>query len=186
MTTRALILGRAESVWADYEAALDLGSYHELIVIGGFGADFPHPVDHWVSFHTLLFSMWTEKRTRNGYVPAGQLWGAIYKNKPLLRGVKNPDDFKLVACNGGSSGLVGVTVAIKELGCDRVVLAGIPMTRYGGQYDTNVEWKEADNYWPAWEENMDWLLGSVKSMSGRTKDVLGEPTKEWLNGTSDT
>jgi hypothetical protein len=74
-----------------------------------------------------------------------------------------------------------VAVAL-ELGCTRIVLAGVPMDKMAGHYDNRKPWMEARQYWPAWERAIPKFAGRVRSMSGWTRDKLGEPTKEWLDG----
>jgi hypothetical protein len=62
------------------------------------------------------------------------------------------------------------------------MLAGIPMTSEGGRYDDKKQWPEAIVQRRAWEAHKPELLGRVKSFSGWTRELLGEPTAEWLRG----
>ena len=80
----------------------------------------------------------------------------------------------------GSSGLFAVKAAI-EHGFDRIVLAGIPMTAEGQHFLRPWSWDEWARFWAAWGEHREEISPYVRSMSGRTRDMLGAPTEEWLN-----
>jgi hypothetical protein len=80
--------------------------------------------------------------------------------------------------DGGTSGLFGVTIGLL-MGYDQIILAGVPCDASRRYFDppghkhpqfgtdsTFKEWKEANKYI---------FQGKVKSLSGRTRDLLGEP-----------
>lgn len=93
------------------------------------------------------------------------------------------------SANGGTSSLFATQVAL-SLGYDKIVLAGCPLDSSGHFYDppyapTNPACLYADegfshlrNDWQAAANNL--FGGDVRSFSGFTKDLLGAPTKEWL------
>lgn len=88
--------------------------------------------------------------------------------------------------NGGSSGLLAVQVAA-QIGCDLVVLCGVPMSKRPHfkesiDHDPLTAWRSADSHWRAWKNNQNKLHGWVRSMSGRTRDTFGAPTLAWLRG----
>jgi hypothetical protein len=77
---------------------------------------------------------------------------------------------------GGSSALMGVMAALK-LGYNKIVLCGVPLEgpnpgHPGADYSM---------FQGKWTESVSVLCHYVRSMSGFTKGLLGEPTKEWLN-----
>jgi hypothetical protein len=77
--------------------------------------------------------------------------------------------------NGGSSALMGVIAGL-GLGYNKIVLCGCPMEgpnpgHPGADYSMFQE---------KWIKEYLKLIPMVKSMSGFTKDLLGEPTAEWL------
>lgn len=178
---RAIIVGRSAEALNEYEAASAMCAFDEVLVIGEMGVHFPDRIDHWVSFHVELFDMWAQKRARSGYPPAGCFWGAIYRGKRLGANRPMQQSLRYVPCAGGSSGYVAVCVALGELRADKVVLAGVPMTREGAHHGDGRPWKEADQYWTTWEQNMGSMVARVRSMSGRTQHALGAPTREWLD-----
>jgi len=75
----------------------------------------------------------------------------------------------------GSSALMGAQAAVK-LGYRRIVLCGCPMT------GKSVKNDNYETFRAGWEQKKKFLNGRVRSMSGWTKELLGAPTEEWLNG----
>lgn len=177
---RAVVVGRARGALDEYAAACTLCAFDDVLVVGAMGVDFPDRIDHLVSFHAELFCLWAEKRAVAGYSPAVNYWGAIYRGRRLGERVKVPAPLRYVECIGGSSGFMAVHVALDALDVDRVVLAGVPMDAAAAHYGSDQPWDEADKYWGTWLGNVDRLRGRVRSMSGRTRNVFGEPDKEWL------
>jgi hypothetical protein len=75
--------------------------------------------------------------------------------------------------NSGSSALLGVFAGL-QMGYKKIILCGCPLQNEG------VSGKEYEQYHKGWIVKYNTVMGKVKSMSGWTKDFLGEPTKEWL------
>lgn len=113
-----------------------------------------------------------------GYAGGMQLWSAVYDGRELGAHLGLP--LRYVPCIGGSSGMLGVQVA-QQMGAERIVICGIPMTNTP-RFDDAKGWEEAGSYLDAWEKGRDDLKGYVRSMSGWTQELLGAPTVEWLNG----
>jgi hypothetical protein len=181
----ALIFGRACGVWEEVAEAQRWHPYDYTLAVGSAGVDYPGGFAHWVSFHTLLLPYWAECRSKLGRTPAREYWSAKHHQSPALpRRSKNvvfPINY--IHCDGGSSGLIAVMVALDALKVDRVVLAGIPMDPERAQYDViSQPWKEALKHRQAWESHLNKLQGRVRSMSGWTQQFLGgaPPTIDWL------
>lgn len=187
---RALVVGRSRGAMDEYQAARELCTYDFVIVVGKMGEVFPDRIDYWASFHADLFDKWAATRAANGHPPAAHYWGAMYKGRPLGGAATRCSPISFVPSIGGSSGFLATWAALKVLAVDLVILAGVPMVAGDQHYlgaaspkEVNVAWGEADMYWTTWEAHMPELLGRVKSMSGRTRDVLGGlPTRAWLEG----
>ncbi len=177
MPRTALILGGASTLPEDKAAALALFTPETILACNHAGRDEPGRVDHFVTMHSDLFPMWLKQRAANGFPPPGQLWRARHR-------IDATEGSRPIESWGGSSGLLCVAVAL-ELGCDRIVLAGVPMEKMKCHYDDKRPWHEARQYWPSWDRHLPKMLGRVKSMSGHTRDILGEPTREWLDGIGD-
>lgn len=77
---------------------------------------------------------------------------------------------------------MATVVATRELGC-LGVLCGMPMDErphfHGGR--GRRAWTDADFHWDVWLRFRH-LLGRARSMSGRTRELLGAPTAEELLG----
>lgn len=151
-----------------------------VIAVNDIGVHWPHSIDHWVSLHPNKFARWKRERVECGLSLEGiTTWGRIWelKDKPADKELK-----PVMPC--GSSGLFAVEVA-REVGCQKVVLCGIPITTTPHFAETTenfaANWMQANGHWKAWLRYQDGLRGWVKSMSGRTRDLLGAPTKEWLD-----
>jgi hypothetical protein len=75
----------------------------------------------------------------------------------------------------GSSAMLGVLVGIDE-GYDKIVLCGCPMI---GKNKNDYSYS---NFHKGWYQNYNHIKDKVRSMSGWTKELLGMPDMEWLNG----
>lgn len=170
----ALILGGANTLPADRAAAQELleGRKFTLIACNHAARDEPGRLDHWVTMHGELLPMWIRQRKAKRYPAAGQLWTARHRPAKV--------ESTAIESWGGSSGLLCVAVAV-HLGFERILLAGIPMVKTMRHYDDGQPWMEARQYWPAWERRVPQMRGRVKSFSGWTRELLGEPTGDWLN-----
>lgn len=84
---------------------------------------------------------------------------------------------------GGTSGLFGAILAL-ALGYDKVVLAGIPLDDQGHFYDppdkTSGGFKSSfiRNEWKKVKEI--YFNDRIRSLSGWTREFLGEPDDAWL------
>lgn len=169
---RALILGGADCVHADYVAALALFKPDSLFACNHAGRDF-EDVDHWITMHPdIRDRLWIPQRARQGFAPVPNLW------HPRHRGTWSGST--PIESQGGSSGMLCITVAM-HLGFDKIVLAGVPMTKAAKHYDDPKPWHEARQYHNVWNRHAPKLQGRVKSLSGWTRELLGEPTESWIN-----
>ncbi len=80
-----------------------------------------------------------------------------------------------------TSGLAAALLA-KLLGYRKIVLAGVPMDASGYFYKPTFNEAFPDRCRGLEMQSMKNLLGgSVKSMSGRTREAFGEPSQAWVN-----
>lgn len=172
---RALILGGANTLHDDMAGALDLFTPDLIIACNHAARDHEGPVDHWASMHPELMPMWIRDRAKKGLPAAGRYWFPRHKPSPI-KGTP-------LRTRGGSSGMLCVEVA-RALECTHAVLAGIPLVKTARHFDDHRHWGEARQYWPAWERQKPNMENWVRSMSGFTRDLLGKPTREWLNADS--
>ena len=74
----------------------------------------------------------------------------------------------------GSSALLGVFAA-RNLGYSKIILCGCPMQ------GINANTHAYETFQPGWTAQFPKICNYVRSMSGWTRTLLGEPTEEWLN-----
>jgi len=171
----ALVLGGANTLEADKAAALALFEPDLIIACNHAGRDEPGRLDHWATMHADLMPHWLKQRRAAGRPEPGQLWHARHRGRNAIASSRSIESW------GGSSGMLCIAVAF-ELGVRRIVLAGVPMTKTAKHYDDEKLWMEARQYWSAWERRQGMMLGRVRSFSGWTANLLGVPTREWLQG----
>ena len=73
----------------------------------------------------------------------------------------------------GSSAIVGALAALR-LGYEKIILCGIHLT--GNAFEGN----SYEAFRPGWTYHKDKFVGKVKSTGGWTQELLGAPTREWL------
>lgn len=176
MIKRALVLGRDDNVWKEMERAKALAQFHVIIAVKRAGRDYDGVVHHWVGLHPNLIDAWIPVRQKHNRPPAQNYWAG--------GSIRSQNDysvpFKWLPNLGGSSGLLGVQVALlPELGIHKIVLCGMPMDKTN-RYDDDKCWEEAHVYRPPWQKMKKRMRQRVRSMSGWTQELLGPVTKEWL------
>jgi len=171
---RALILGGAGTLHDDRDRALKLFKPDLIIACNHAARDHEGEVDAWATMHPdLRDRLWLKQRARAGLPTAKSLWHP--KHRGEWRGSRP------IRTWGGSSGMLCIAVGY-ELGCTHLVLAGVPLSKMEGHYDDPKPWIECRQYHSVWKRTAHRIEGRVKSMSGWTRDLLGEPTAEWLDG----
>lgn len=182
-TQWAMVIGGASCVYDDVAALEEMyGQPWDglTIAVNDIGCHWPREIHHWVSLHTSKFRKWTELR-RQLDVPQCKYvtWGqpVRFLHFPVYT------DRVEVPWGGGSSGMFGAQVA-RMIGCTKVILCGIPMTDTRHFSESREEhgnrWARANDYWRAWVRHAALFQGWAKSMSGRTRELLGPPTPDWL------
>lgn len=83
----------------------------------------------------------------------------------------------------GSSGLYVPNIAVMHLGYRRAVLIGIPMDSTPNRFRDERGWKDAQRYREGWEHarKCPAFKPYVRSMSGWTAEILGQPDAAWLS-----
>ena len=172
----AFVLGGAESVWNDLESARALCLPDMVVCVNEIGVDYPDEIDHWVSYHGDLLARLVKRREKLGLPNAKKLWMGLAKSRKAPKGIKHHPN------KGGSSGLMATWIALDN-DATHVILCGIPIDPKMKHYhdrDKGQVWKEAVKYHRHWKETVNRFNGRVRSCSGWTKELLGPPTREWL------
>lgn len=155
-------------------------------MVNDIGTVYSDRIDFWVSLHPEKMLHWQSLRRANGlnddyltYAHEPVQPGHTYGGDPRI------DKWTHYAYPGmtgsGSSGLLAVKAAQEE-GCNRIVLAGIPLESKARHFFTNDPWHERDQFVEAWKVAYPLLRHSVRSLSGWTKELLGYPTSTWFAG----
>jgi hypothetical protein len=181
-----LVLGGASCLWDDlwefaqlvgcpvrgeaHDRRLSLEGPFVVIAANKAGVYYPGHVDHWVTVEPQNLKDWKRERADLGYPPAGLTWS--YTGRTLVDRIYR-------AARKGSSGFAAVRVARERLELERIVGCGIPMD-VRAHFDRPGEWTGADHHWKRWQDHIARLRPYFRSMSGRTRDVFGAPTPEWL------
>jgi hypothetical protein len=186
MAKTILVIGGSDKTWHEVATAIDLvgsvrGKFDEIVAVNDAGYDY-RDVDHWVTFHADRFEEWQRRRRAKGFPPVKTLWTSTYGRKESAYekrlgrlGIK-----KIDYTGGGSSGLVATLVSLVYLRGTHVIIAGIPLDPHAGHYHTHGPWNEAVKHRAAWTVQLAGLILNVRSMSGWTAAVLGQPNREWL------
>lgn len=174
--TWALVLGGAKCVFEDAEKAIQLlGEPDVVVAVKDIWIEWPK-VDHVATYHIERIPRELERRRSLGYEDPKCIWTYAH-----IRQLKMPLPQKCIKMTGGSSGLLGAYVAIRV--ADKGVLAGIPLDPTMSHFHNRKQgkpWKEGEHYMKQWRQCLPDLKDRIKSMSGYTKELLGEPTVEWL------
>lgn len=169
----ALCLGGGDTLRADLEAVG--GPWDGVVACNEAGIEWPGELDAWVSLHRDKFNPWRARRRRRGFPPARLIVGSPGPREGKVDLVT--EDRLPGMHRNGSSGLFAVKVALVDLGFDRAILCGIPLTRsphfFGGQ-----PWAAALGYRRTWAAIPPEFRARMRSMSGWTRVLLGGPA-DW-------
>jgi len=184
----ALVLGAAACVWDDYARITQIYGPWDgpILCVNRTGCWWPYRMEHWVTQHPERLAAWQRIRVENGY--STRRGPARPGEPPAEYTVWSSEDRlaldwvdELIENWAMSSGGAAVTVARHRVSADRVVLCGVPMDNRK-HFHTDNRWTGADGFVKKWEERAGQLRGFVRSLSGWTAELLGEPTLEWLRG----
>lgn len=168
----ALVLGGATCVVDDFDAALNMGPFDGILGCNHVGIHWPGRFDAWCSLHAdKLKRPWVEGRRRRGLPDHKALIG-IGDTEHRFAGQTGP----------GSSGLFALKVALVDLGFDRAVLCGMPMSPAAAHFDDPASWAAAEQYHQGWRDALPHIAHRVRSMSGWTRDLLGAPDADFIGG----
>lgn len=153
---RLVIVGDGETRAEDFSLASRTSKYYEIMIINKV-VNYVKHYHHWVSYHPELFTTVAEwKGLTHSNVTTGIRPKVLWKHSN----------------EGGTSALFAVHIA-KMLGYNKIVLCGCP---FSGEYS-------ADTIFFPWKmfkaKNEDWCKASIRSYSGKTKDLLGDAKGWW-------
>ena len=167
---RLAIAGCGRSLWDDMRA---LGDWPDAwMAVNAAGMHLPSVPQHWASAESDYFQYWLPLR--------GFTWHGDRKVMHCKAQIHAPKPGPFVQhvwpfTGEGTSSLFAVKVGL-ALGYGEIVLCGVPLDGAGHYYD--APWFSNEDYdQPGflldWERNTESFKGRVRSMSGRTREILG-------------
>ncbi len=192
MPRTAIILGGAIGVFEEAAAAQELHRHDIVVACNDAITRWPGELAAAVTFHAEQLAKWLALRHDAGY-PAPE---RVFVRKGVRPAVLEPHRSALKAFKptetesrffgqsaSGSSGLFAAKVALFDLGCDLGTCCGIPMApERRNIVRQNINWRDAIHLRQGWMQALPVIKGRLRSMSGWTAAILGEPTLEWLRG----
>jgi hypothetical protein len=175
----ALVVGGAACVWRDIEAALDLGEFAGVVACNDAAASWPGRLDAIVSLHAEKLHFWMARRAAAGLpLPA-----ALYVKEDVKAKVEAISTrYRFPGQDrSGSSGLFALKVALIDLGFDKAVLCGVPMTAEDAHFFEPQAWRGAEGHKKGWMQALPQIADRARSMSGFTRELLGAPDAAWLS-----
>jgi len=162
------IIGGGRSVWDDLDQFSING---DVMVVNDIGCHYHQRIQHWVTLHPEYMPGWLHYRIGHCYgesVPPRTHSHKAHKDIQYHWNLPNV---------GGTSGLLACFIGL-AMGYENIVLAGIPCDNSGHYFDkpsvkTIFKDKVIHSVWQRAKNNV--FEGRVKSLSGYTRDWLGEP-----------
>lgn len=195
MNKFALVVGCAACIWDDVKRATTLHNFDAVYCVKQAGIYWPTKFDVWCSLHPEMMDKYEAERKAKGFpsgyeivAPLSKEVGSHGQKGNIARRVSL---FPKGVTSSPSSGIYAAYVAVQD--GFHVVLAGIPMQTSAGHFLPGTrtivlghvrgpQWLERDAFLAGFEQYKPHLRGKVKSMSGETKNIFGEPTLGWLRG----
>jgi hypothetical protein len=168
----ALVVGGSNAVLEEFQKARMLCDMlpYMTFVCNDMIAVFPYPIDHAVTLHPDKMQIWMHHRQQAQLPPITRTWA----HRGYAGFTDHTKDW------GGSSGLLCTKIA-REQGFTHIILCGVPMTVEDMHFKRGVRWTAAHGFRRGWDRQIVGLKPFLRSMSGWTKQIFGEPTREWLD-----
>ncbi len=131
-----------------------------------------------VSLHPPKTSRWIALRRERGLPPVAAIWS----DRPLsaAEGAGVVEEVRAYPNYDAAAGSVGFfATRIAQMSCEAVILCGVPIDPDVPHFLRKTPWESARGFRAAWlRRRRD--LGNVRSCSGWTRELLGEPSAEWI------
>ncbi len=179
---RALVIGCANGVWQEVEAAQKLCQFDSIYCVKLAGVHWRGGRFSWVTLHPEFMDDYRSQRfnlsLHNDYEIVSPFPNEVGRHSHHKADRRVSYRWPGMT-SSASSGIYAAKVALDD-GHDRVVLAGIPMRGDDGHFTRGKTWAQVGCFVPGFEMATPHLLGRVRSMSGLTEKRLGYPITEWL------
>jgi hypothetical protein len=169
----AVVVGGSPSVWQEIDATdallAECGLNARWFVTNDMIGRFPGACTA-ITLHPQKIGGWLSERVKAGFPMPDQVWSHT-RHEDVTNAT---EDWR------GSSGLFGVKVA-RQLGFDRIILAGVPMEAGAGHFVRGAApWKAADQFMGGWRQRQSEIAPFVRSWSGWTAKSFGQPSLAFL------
>lgn len=178
-----LVIGCAEGNFEEARQAIALRKPDLVYCVKLAGVHWHEPYDWFVGLHPEWMRDYFQERERLGYPFGFKTVTCLSAELGKKQGeipVDRRTSYRWPGMNASaSSGIFGAKVAMED--CDRVILAGVPMTT-GKHFSREKAWSQLGCFMQGLNQSVPFMQGRVKSMSGLTRELLGAPSPEWLAG----
>lgn len=130
----------------------------------------PDDITHAVSLHPEKFTMWLPRRKAKGFNEPERIWAHRNYHSVVTHWTRDW---------AGSTGLFCAKVA-REMGFVHILLCGVPMTVEADHFVRKQPWVNALGFQRGWAAHVIEIKPYLRSYGGWTKELLGEPTEQWL------
>lgn len=169
----AIVVGGAENVMAELAWARELcreaNAEPTFIAINDCIPLVPEDIIP-VTLHPERLERWLAERASKNLPMPAEIWA----HRKHQRVTHATDDW------GGSSGLFAVKLA-KEKGFERIILCGVPMRQDAGHVVRHSPWGACRAFEGGWKKHKAEIAPLVRSYSGWTRELFGEPSLEFLS-----
>ena len=172
-----LVIGGGQMTWLEVAEILKTYWVDRVVVVNTAIVDYSGRIDAAVTLHPSKLDHWLRRRLSPH--PIDKL--VSFKNHDGTIKYPVTDVVPYLwwgMTKSGSSGLYAVKVAMQLFNADKIILAGVPMDG-GPHYHDPSMWGIPKDFREGWIQALPYIRGKVKSCSGWTADLLGEPTKDW-------
>lgn len=177
MPAVCIVLGSAKDALAEFERAQAMAPDAPVVCVNDALRTCPAPALAFATLHP-------EKRRR--FLDGVALEGVrLFANE---RPAYDSTPWEIVPEKwGGTSGLYAVQIALGELGFAGSIVAGVPIDHKAGTTyarHPQKQWASGNEarYRRGWTKALPAIGARVRSMSGWTQEILGAPSRAWLEG----
>lgn len=172
----AIVLGGAAEALQELEQTKALlKSSYLLVVINDMITVCPDKIDAMATLHPEKLDGWLKARFSKGWSVDFPIW-SHRRGKHVTHETR---DHMI-----GSSGMFATQIALSKLFCSHVVLCGVPMDARS-HLIRGKPWTQHHIFDKVWRREASRLKNHVRSWSGLTRELLGKPTEDWMNGWRD-
>ena len=181
----ALVIGCSTDVWGEVYEAKALTEFDAVYCVKLAGVHWTGGRFSWVTLHPEFMDAYEAERKALGlhsdYEIVAPLSGEVGMHGTKGK-ITRRVSYRYQGMNSSaSSGGYAAKIALED-GHDKVILAGVPMRQEDNHFTRGKPWLQRDSFISGWNLSVPHFKGKVKSMSGMTREVLGYPDAEWING----